>query len=173
MADLGRPSRAASDETVQREWLTFEGQHDVKSAARLQDSCHLAQDLLRIVDVLQDVEDPDEIELAVAKGKPLGGRKAEIDSVTRRTGRCDRGAAGIATEHVEVRSLALDRLGDGAGTTPDVQHFAVDRSEVVEQVTKLEPIHEPGPGTQRPGSPALGLVVERRGRRYRIAACAA
>ena len=161
MADLGRPARAASDETVEREWLTFEGQHDVESTARLQDSCHLAQDLLRIVDVLQDVEDPDEIELAVAKGKPLRGRKAEIDSVTRRTGRRDRGAAGIATEHVEVRSLALDRLGDGAGTTPDVQHLAVDRSEVVEQVSKLEPVHEPGLGTQRPGAPALGLVIER------------
>src|SRR5256886_11819771 len=112
MADLGRPARAASDETVQREWLTFEGQHDVKSAARLQDSCHLAQDLLRTVDVLQDVEDPDEIELAAAKGQPLRGREAEIDSATRHPGRRDRGAAGIATQHLEAPSLARDALCD-------------------------------------------------------------
>src|SRR5439155_9934917 len=90
-----------------------------------------------------------------------------IASSTRPTGRRDRGAAGLATEHVEAPSLALDRLGDGPGTTPDVQHLAVDRSEVVEQVTKLEPIHEPGPGTQRPGSPALGLVVKRAAGRHR------
>ena len=160
VADLCGPARAASDQAVEGSWLALEGQHDVKSTAGLQDACHLAKDLLWIFDVLKDVEDPDEVELAVAERQPLCGREPEINAIRRGAGRRDRRAARVAAEDLEVPSLAFDRLGHRARAAADVQHPAAHRGEVLEQIAKLQAVHEPGLGTQRARAPALGFVVE-------------
>ena len=58
----------------------------MESATRPQDASHLAKHLLRIFDVLEHIEDPNEIDLAVRKGQPLGSRESEVNSIRRGTG---------------------------------------------------------------------------------------
>src|SRR5438034_10151637 len=137
VADLGRPTRTASDETVEGAWLALEGQHDVKSTSRLQDAHHLAQHALRFIDVLQHIEDPDEIELAVPKRQSLRGRQPEIDALRGGACRRDRRMADVAPERLEVGALALDRFRDRSRPAADVQHAPVYGSQILQQVAQL------------------------------------
>jgi hypothetical protein len=65
MTHFGRPPGPAPHQSIKRPRLTLERQHDVKAAARPQHARHLAKNLVRVVDVLEHIKDPDEIELAI------------------------------------------------------------------------------------------------------------
>ena len=124
--------------------------------------------------MLEHVEYPDKVELAISKWKALGSGQLELNPFrVRRRRQRKGGPAEIAADHVEVGPRPLHSLGDGARPAPDVQHPAVNRLEVRKQIAQLQPIHEPRPGRQTGSAPALRLVVERRGGRYRLADFAA
>ena len=52
----------------------------MKAAARPKDARDLAKRLLGILDVLENIEDPDKIQLAVGEWQPLGSRQTKVDA---------------------------------------------------------------------------------------------
>jgi hypothetical protein len=124
VAHLGRPSGPASNQLVKRPRLALEWQHDVNASAGSQDSRHFAKYLLWISDVFQHVEDPDEVELGIQEGQPLGGGWAKVNAL--RNCICDRksGLAQVTSKHIQILSLPLHCFGYRAGATAYIQDFA-------------------------------------------------
>src|SRR5882762_10890761 len=93
VAHLRLPSRAGSGEAIERSRLTLERKHDMEPAPWLQHSCHLPKDSLGVVDVLEHVDDPDEIQRPVLKRQALGSGQAKVDALSISTSSRQRGLA--------------------------------------------------------------------------------
>src|SRR3981189_1483025 len=158
---LGGPARAASDEPVKRPGLPLERQNDVETSAGLQHPRDLTKNSLRVIDVLQHIEDPDEVKFRVAKRELLGSGKTELHSARFGFGDRKRRLTQVASKGLQVRSPALDGLRHRAGSAAHIEDPARERGELVQEVAQLQPVHEPGPRAKLACAPALGLVIER------------
>src|SRR5437879_9592638 len=88
--------------------------------------------------MLEHVEDPDEVQLAIREWKSLRRGEAEVDTCWRGFGSCQCRAADVAAGNDEVRTLALDRFGDRSPAASNVEHVAVNAGKVLEQVAQLD-----------------------------------
>jgi hypothetical protein len=81
--------------------------------------------MFRTLDVLEDIEYPNEIELAVREGEAVASRQAEVDSAGRGTGNRQRGPAQVAAEYSEIRPFPFHSFRDRPAAAPNIQHLAV------------------------------------------------
>ena len=127
----------------------------------------LAKDRLWRFDMLEDVEDPHEVELGVAERKALRSRHSEVNALWRRRQcRRERRLAHVAAMHLQVWPGTFHSLRYRTRAASNVEHPASKRFKVGQEITELEAIHVPRLRLEARGAPPHGFVVERRRRSY-------
>jgi hypothetical protein len=119
----------------------------MKSAAGPENPHNFFKDLVRVFDMLEYVEYPDEVELTIGEGQPFGSRHPEVHASARLPGRREGRFADIAAKHLEIRPIAFDRLGHRPGSTSDIENPTANARQVGQQVAQLQAVHVPGART--------------------------